>query len=151
MWTQSKAKSLDLHSHAMTEFKAAAEAWDIGDAFACDTFADDGNSISPSDGPCPPHVGRDASRGPVAWEAREKILRGTIATILLVAIAAFIPACGPAAGPRHEPLAGPRPSAMGVAAASTSPALGPVGGTGLAASDVASRYHRRDLLQGMND
>ncbi len=151
MWTLSKATSLDLHRHAMTEFEAAAEAWDIGDAFAGDAFSDDGNSLAPSDGPCPTEVGRKASRGTVAWEARESTSRRNIATILPVAIAALIPVCGPVAGPRHEMLAGPQASAMGIAPASALPARGPMADPGPASADVASRYHRRDLLQGMDN
>ncbi len=87
MWTQTRETCLNLHRHAMTEFEAAAEAWDIGDAFAGDAFSDDGNSLSPSDGPCPTHVGGKSSRGPVAWEARERTLKRVIARLVPVAMA----------------------------------------------------------------
>ena len=58
MWSPSEATNLHPSGRAMTEFQAAAEAWDIGESFAGDAFSDDGNSLSPSDGPCPTDVGR---------------------------------------------------------------------------------------------
>lgn len=151
MWSPSEATNLHPSPRAMTEIEAAAAAWDIGDTFAGDAFSDDGNSLSPSDGPCPTDVGRTTAPRPVAWEARERAMKHTIAMILPAAISALLPGCGPVGGPGLGPQAGPPPSAM--ALARTSPVTPHVAmtGPGPAAPDVASRYHRRGPLQGPND
>lgn len=82
MGSPSEATNLHPSGRAMTELEAAAEAWGIGESFAGDAFSDDGNSLSPSDGPCPTEVGRTTATCPVAWEARERALKHAIATIL---------------------------------------------------------------------
>ena len=139
MWIPSGATNPYPHDPATTESDAAAEAWDVGDAFAGDAFSDDGNSLSPPEGPCP------TAPRPVAREARGRSLRRTIALLLPVAVSVLLPGCGAAGGPRLDPPAGPPPSTMALASASTDHGPGP------AAPDVASRYHRRDPLQGPND
>jgi hypothetical protein len=151
MWGPSEATSLHPCGRATTEFEASAETRDIGDSFAGDAFSDDVNSLSPSDGPCPTDVGEATAPRPVAWEARERRLKHTIAMLLPVAITALLPGCGVVGGPRLDPLAGPPPSAMALAVVSASTPDDPRTGPGPASPDVASRYHRRGPLQGPND
>ena len=153
MWSPSEATNLRPSGPAMTGFEAAAEAWYIGDSFAGDAYSDDGNSLDPSDGPCPTDVVRTTAPCPVAWEAQERALKHTFAMILPVAMAALLPGCGPVSGTRLGPWAGPPPSAMALAEASPLTFLpsSSIRAPGPAAPDVASRYHRRDPLQGPND
>jgi hypothetical protein len=140
MRTRFSPTTLKLFCPSMTEFEAAAEAdaWDIDNASAGDAVSADGNALTPSGGPGPPPFGRGA---------RERPSRRTLALFLPVAISALLAGCGADDGPRS----GPPPSVKGPGAASASATWGPATGPGAAAPDVASRFHRRNLLQGPND
>jgi hypothetical protein len=113
--------------------RPVAEAWDIGDSFAGDTFSDDGNPLCPSEGRPPTRVGR---------ESRSRASARTIALFLPVAISSLLLGCGADDGARRRPPTFAK--VPGVASVSTTRGRA-------AAPDVASRFHRRDLRQGPND
>ena len=106
----------------------------------------DGGPGAPWSDPAALPAGR-APRGPRRDAGRAR----AVALMLPVAVSVTISGCLAGAGPSPEPVADPAPAATGHREHVDAPMSALSFGPGPPAADVASRWHRRDRLQGPND